>query len=361
MTLTEQMDRMLPAIESELQHQVARLDEPATRSLYKMLTYHMGWSGEGAGPETRGKRIRPFLLLLCASACKSNKLSEPLSKNKSKNGNKHADNTSDKWLRALPAAAAIELVHNFSLIHDDIEDNSDRRHGRPTVWKKWSLPHAINAGDALFVLSNLAVTDLEKHFSPATVMRVARVLQQTCLDLTRGQFLDMSFEERNDVTPGDYWEMIEGKTAALISACTEIGAILGGADEQNIRRYRAFGNEVGLAFQVKDDILGIWGKESLTGKSSASDLAEGKKSLPVILGLERKGEFAKRWSRRSSSPEDIALLAQLLKDDGVYDLVATEEKKLSHQALEYLADINQGNDAGQAMEELTQKLLYRES
>ena len=191
----------------------------------------------------------------------------------------------------LPAAAAVELVHNFSLVHDDIEDNSDKRRGRTTVWKKWGMPQGINAGDGLFVLSNLALTDLEAGYPAQTILRAAKILHATCLDLTRGQFLDISYEDRADLTVEDYWPMVSGKTAALLSACCQIGALLGGADEARQEAYRAFGYYLGLAFQVQDDILGIWGNEALTGKSAASDLVEGRNRCQFCLG----------WRKRESS------------------------------------------------------------
>jgi len=267
--LNKYIEIMIPAIESELQRQIVRLDEPRTRTFYEMLTYHMGWTGEGSGPEATGKRVRPLFVLLVAASCTMN------------------------WLHATPAAAAIELVHNFSLVHDDIQDNSTKRRGRTTVWKKWGMPHAINVGDALFVISNQAVIDLSNYFAADTVLRTARVIHDSCLDLTRGQYLDMTYENRGDLSIADYWKMIEGKTAALLSACTHVGAILGGADDQTIEQYRLFGHDLGLAFQVQDDILGIWGNEALTGKSAASDLLEGKNSLPILFGISQKGKFTR--------------------------------------------------------------------
>ena len=288
MSLKKQTEFLLPAIEAELQKQVSRLDDASTRLFHEMLTYHMGWTGEGAGLEARGKRIRPLLVLLTAASC-----------------------IYPEWLRASPAAAAVELVHNFSLVHDDIQDNSPKRRGRPTVWTKWNMPQAINVGDALFVISNLAMMDLAKNFPADKVIRSANVLQETCLALTRGQFLDMSYENRNDLTIEDYWPMIEGKTAALISACTQIGSILGGADDSTIEQYRIFGRDLGLAFQVQDDILGIWGDEALTGKSAASDLVEGKNSLPVLYGISQKGRFAKRWAASAIRPDEVANVAQM--------------------------------------------------
>ncbi|HQV95355.1 MAG TPA: polyprenyl synthetase family protein, partial [Anaerolineales bacterium] len=264
---------LLSAVETELQKQVSRLDSPRTKPFHEMLTYHMGWTGDGAGPEATGKRIRPLLVLLCASACGAD------------------------WKSALPAAAAIELVHNFSLVHDDIQDNSPKRRGRDTAWVKWGAPMAINVGDALFVMSSQAILDLKNSYSADVVVKAAEILHNTCLDLTRGQYLDMSYEERNDLGVEDYWHMISGKTSALIAACCHIGALLGGADDEKQEVYRSFGHYLGLAFQVQDDILGIWGDENVTGKSTASDLVEGKNSLPILAGLDKKGKFAERWAQ----------------------------------------------------------------
>lgn len=338
MGLNKQMEIMLPAIEAELQKQVARLDDTATRQFHEMLTYHMGWTGEGAGPEARGKRIRPLLVILTAASCNY-----------------------PEWLRAVSAAAAVELVHNFSLVHDDIQDNSPKRRGRPTVWTKWNMPQAINVGDALFVISNLAMMDLAKNFPPDKVIQAATVLHETCLALTRGQFLDMSYENRNDLTIADYWPMIEGKTAALLSACTQIGSILGGADDTTIEQYRVFGRDLGLAFQVQDDILGIWGDEALTGKSAASDLVEGKNSLPVLYGIGQKGRFAKRWAASAIRPDEVAEVAQMLKDEGAYEFAQRQGARLTDQALGALKKSNARGEAGAALMELADKLLRRES
>src|SRR5512134_2310183 len=192
---------LLSQIELELQKQVSRLDQPRTKNFHEMLTYHMGWTGEGAGPEATGKRIRPLLVLLTSL------------------GASGAGVTAGSWESALPAAAAVELMHNFSLVHDDIQDNSDKRRGRPTTWVKWGMPMAINVGDALFVLSNQAVTDLKENYLAEVVVKAAEILHSTCLELTRGQFLDMSYEKRTDLGVDDYWPMVAGKTAALLSSC----------------------------------------------------------------------------------------------------------------------------------------------
>ncbi|MBK7453324.1 MAG: polyprenyl synthetase family protein [Anaerolineales bacterium] len=187
---------MLQKIEDELKHQVARLDQPRTKYFHEMLTYHMGWTGEGSGSEATGKRIRPLLVLLSTSSLIENE----------KVGDQN--NASPYWLRAKSAAAAIELIHNFSLVHDDIQDNSDKRRGRNTVWVNWGAPMAINVGDALFVIANQAVMDLMEYYPAEVVVKAANILNNSCLDLTRGQFLDMSYEERHDIGIDEYWPMV---------------------------------------------------------------------------------------------------------------------------------------------------------
>ena len=334
--MTDLLKTLLPNIEAELQHQVARLDQPRTRPFYEMLAYHMGWSGEGSGPDTTGKRIRPILVLLVTAACQS------------------------EWLRALPAAAAVELVHNFSLIHDDIQDNSDKRRGRLTVWKKWGAPMGINVGDALFVISNQAITDLEKHYPSEIVLQAARILHDTCLDLTCGQFLDMSYEKRTGLTVEDYWPMVSGKTAALLAACTHIGALLGGANEEKQEAYRLFGHHLGLAFQVQDDILGIWGDEAMTGKSVASDLVEGKKSLPVLFGLSKQAQFAAHWKQTGITSAQSSQFAAILAADGAYDYAQNAARDETDKALESLKKAGPLGEAGDVLLALANQLLNRQ-
>lgn len=326
---------LLSSIELELQKQVARLDQPHTKLFHEMLTYHMGWTGEGAGTEATGKRIRPLMVLLCASAC------------------------GEDWQKALPAAAAVELVHNFSLVHDDIQDNSPKRRGRDTVWVKWGAPMAINVGDALFVMSNQAIIDLKENYPAEIVVKAAEILHNTCLELTRGQFMDMSYEERNDLKVEDYWPMISGKTAALLSACCHLGALLGSADETKQDVYRSFGHYLGLAFQVQDDILGIWGDETVTGKSAASDLVEGKNSLPVLVGLSANKKFAERWRHGSIKPEEVEELANLLATEGGYDSAHEASKQMTDLALLNLREADPQGEAGEALFELAERLFKR--
>lgn len=332
---------LLSHIELELQKQVSRLDAPRTKLFHEMLTYHMGWTGEGAGPEATGKRIRPLLVLLSCLAS---------------SGTGGKDET---WQSALPAAAAVELVHNFSLVHDDIQDNSDKRRGRPTTWVKWGAPMAINVGDGLFVMSNQAIIDLKGNYPAEIVVRAAEILHNTCLELTRGQFLDMSHEERTDLTVEDYWPMIAGKTAALLSACCHIGSLLGGADDDRQEAYRSFGHYLGLAFQVQDDILGIWGDETVTGKSAASDLIERKNSLPVLAGLSAKGRFAARWKQGPIRHSEVAEVARFLASEGGYETAVDAAKQMTDLALMSLREADPQGEAHEALFELADKLLKR--
>jgi geranylgeranyl diphosphate synthase type I len=330
---------LLAHIELELQKQMSRLDNPPTKIFHEMLTYHMGWTGEGAGPEATGKRIRPLMVLLtCLAASESRE---------------------ETWQSALPAAAAVELVHNFSLVHDDIQDNSEKRRGRPTIWVKWGAPMAINAGDALFVMSNQAIIDLKENYPAEVVVKAAEILHNTCLELTRGQFLDMSYEEKTDLGVNDYWPMVAGKTAALLSACCQIGALLGGGDNVLQEAYRSFGHYLGLAFQVQDDILGIWGDEALTGKSAASDLIQGKKSLPVIAGLSAKGRFSARWKQGSIQSAEVQELARVLASEGGYEKASDAAKQMTDLALMSLRETDPQGQAGEALFELADKLLQR--
>jgi geranylgeranyl diphosphate synthase, type I len=253
----------LPWIETEMRMVVCSGDERVSGH-YGMMQYHMGWVDGSFDPISAhsGKRIRPLLCLLaCAAAGGDPRM-------------------------ALPAAAGLELLHNFSLIHDDIEDYSPNRRHRPTVWKMFGMPQACNAGDGMFSLAHLAFHRLGDLGAEARiVIEALRLFDQTCLSLTEGQYLDIAFESRTDVTEAEYVRMIGGKTGALLAASPQIGAVVAGAPADQVGLYHAFGAAMGRAFQLRDDILGIWGDEATTGKSVASDILSKKKSLPIILAL----------------------------------------------------------------------------
>lgn len=328
---------LLQAIEDELKKQVARLDEPYTQLYYNMLTYHMGWTGEGADTKATGKRIRPLLVLLAAAAVGGN------------------------WQKTLPAAAAIELIHNFSLLHDDIQDKSETRRGRATAWTIWGVAQAINAGDGMFILANLAMGNLAAKHPTDIVLQSERIFQEACLNLTRGQHLDIDYETRTSITVTDYWKMIGGKTATLIAASMELGSICGGANPDIRLAYRDFGHYLGLAFQVQDDILGIWGNEAITGKSVASDLLEGKKSLPVLFGIEKNSNFAKRWQQGNIAEEDVPELAAMLEREGARQKAQEAADQMTDLALNALRQADPQGEAGDELFTLAKRLLNREA
>jgi geranylgeranyl diphosphate synthase type I len=257
-----ELTTLIEDTEAEISRLVQDRD-PSTAGVYEMVRYHLGLDGSGA---SAGKRMRPLLGLLAYASIA---------------GDHRA---------ALPGAAAVELGHNFSLVHDDIEDGDEERRHRLTVWRRWGVPQAINTGDTLFSLSRIALhrlTDL--GFSDRKVLRLMRLYDETCLRLCEGQYIDIWTSEHDETMSVElYFDMIGRKTAALISASIEAGALLATDDETVIERYRRFGWALGLAFQLNDDLLGIWGQERATGKEP-TDLARHKKTLPVIYAFENAG------------------------------------------------------------------------
>jgi geranylgeranyl diphosphate synthase type I len=335
MGLKEYTQQFLPEIESELKAVIAETAIQRDISLQEMLSYHLGWSGPGAGKKAQGKRIRPLLLLLSTLAA------------------------GGVWKLSLPAAAAIELIHNFSLIHDDIEDNSETRRGRPTLWKRHKMPLALNAGDSMFTLAYIALERLSPEIPQTVSISVYQILSKTCLALTKGQHLDISFEEQAEVSTEDYLEMIQGKTASLLAGTAQIGAVLAGAETSVIEEFRQFGLNLGLAFQIQDDLLGIWGDSEKTGKSAASDLISRKKSLPILYGLENKGEFYKIWHEQEITAETAPALAKILAAEGAHGYTQERAEHFTRLAQNLFDTLPKDNQAAQALEELTHQLLNR--
>lgn len=292
--------QVIQSYQEELEAELKGVVGTEPLALYDMLRYHMGWQDEYGRPSRQraGKFIRPALCLLSCQA------------------------VGGDARQILPAAAAIELVHNFSLIHDDIEDNDSMRHNRLTVWKLWGQAQGINAGDAMLALAHLALPRLkEKGISDNKIVHCAKMLSETCLQLCEGQYLDISYENHLDIAVEEYLDMISKKTAALLAASSSLGAFLGTEDEKLVACFYQFGKELGLAFQVHDDVLGIWGVEERTGKSRSSDIAKRKKTLPVLYGLREatgavKEELARLYSQESIEGEDITRVANILDEIG---------------------------------------------
>lgn len=340
MSLQDAYSKYLNPLEEELRSTV-ELYAPSLDGYLAILTYHMGWSDKHGKPIQReggGKRIRP---VLCLMACEA---------------------SGGDWEQALPIAAAIELVHNFSLIHDDIQDGGELRHGRPAVWRVWGTALGINAGDALFTIAHLAAMRLaERGVSPDTALVALRMLDETCLRLTLGQHLDINFEKQGDVDVEMYIQMIEGKSASLLATSVQSGAIVAGVSGQRLEHYRLFGLNLGLAFQVIDDVLGIWDHKGKTGKSQESDLQAKKKTLPVLYGLERSAEMRQLFAGPGPLDGDGVTRAVALLDE-VGARVGAEEvaSKYSEQALTHLRASQPQGQAAQWLYAITESLLARD-
>jgi geranylgeranyl diphosphate synthase type I len=223
------------------------------------------------------------------------------------------------------------------------------------------VPQAVNAGDAMFTQAHLALLELRYSHPAETVLAASQILQETCLALTQGQYLDLSYESRLDLGEDDYFPMIQGKTAALLAACTELGALAGHASQEIQEHYRCFGHNLGLAFQALDDLLGIWGDAELTGKSAESDLVAGKKSLPVLYGLHRNGAFAERWKKGPILASEVQVVADQLARDGAREYTEKKAAQLTDAALASLEAARTQGTAGLALTELTCRLLNRQS
>lgn len=343
MSLEAFTERYLPALEAEIRL-IVQPAGPAADMVH-MLHYHLGWLDESFRPATghSGKRIRPLLCLLVCEAC------------------------GGEWERALPAAAAIELVHNFSLIHDDIEDGDTTRRGRPTVWALWGPAQALNAGDALFAFAQLGMLRLAHRLSDAaTVIAATELLNHTCLRLTEGQYLDISFERRQEVSIAEYLEMIERKTAALIACACELGARIAGSTKEPpdaARRYlrlSQFGHHLGLAFQIQDDILGIWGDPAVTGKPVGADLRRRKKTLPILHGIAQNSTVKEILAQGELTERDIQRAVESLEAAGSRAYAENLARQHHAQALRALEDAGLQGPAALALRELTQQLLWRE-
>jgi len=301
--LAERAAEYRPAVQREMREAVG--SNPGV--LYAWMRYHLGWEDQGGSPvqASPGKLMRPVAVLLATELLGGD------------------------VAHALPAASAIELVHNFSLLHDDVEDASEFRRGRQNLWVFAGAPQAINTGDGMFVVARLAqYRMLAAGAPPERVLAVMREIDDACMRLVEGQYLDMSFETRADVTLDEYLAMSAGKTAAMFAAPFAAGAILAGGPEATIAALREYGRHVGLAFQMVDDVLGIWGDPAVTGKPVGDDLSARKMTYPVIVALESSDEagglFREAYATSTSPQDPIVSMGRWVESTGAR--AATEAK-----------------------------------
>lgn len=323
---------------------IKRMLEEAPDFINGIINYHFGWVDQDFKPANfdKGKMFRPTMNLLVFEAI-----------------------TGD-YSEALPVAASIEMIHNFSLIHDDIEDNDTRRRGRPTAWTIWGKPRVINAGDFLYSLAFKSLYQLEsRDFSPERIFSVLNIILQACLELTAGQELDLRFENIQAVSTAMYLDMVYKKTGALIEASIISAAKLATSDVDIIQNYHGFAQNIGIAFQIQDDILGIWGDTSKTGKSSATDLRRKKKTLPVIYTLnkstgQRQATLNKYYTKSEPlTADEIDYMRESLNWAEAYDYARTIADSYREKAFSALHKINISNQAQADLETMARFLVDR--
>ncbi|KAB2346917.1 polyprenyl synthetase family protein [Actinomadura rudentiformis] len=323
-----------------------RIVQPAQRAAFEKLTaeirhvagYHAGWwDAQGRPAEESGKAVRPALAMACARAAGGDAAVEA----------------------AVPAAVAVELVHDFSLLHDDVMDGDELRRHRPTVWTVFGVGQAILVGD---VLLTAAVQQLSTQPTAGTAVRTLTAAVQ---DLCAGQWADVAFEQRDDVDLAECLAMAEGKTGALLGAACELGAISAGAGEQAEDRYREFGRQLGVAFQLVDDLLGIWGDPAVTGKPAGSDLASRKRSLPVVAALRSGTKASRRLGRLYRGSDeldemDVAQATELVEAAGGRNWATTEAERRLAAAMDALHAARPHTDGAADLAVLADLILQRE-
>jgi geranylgeranyl diphosphate synthase type I len=308
-------------------------------SMRRIAGYHFGWLDEHGQPAEGGggKAIRPAMVLLAAEAVGGSPGT------------------------AVPAAVAVELVHNFSLLHDDVMDGDTIRRHRPTAWSVFGVSAAILAGDALLTLAFDVLTASGHPAAPDG----ARVLGAAVLDLVEGQSSDTAFETRDDVSLPECVSMAEGKTGALLGGACALGALFGGGGAEQVERLRGFGGRLGLAFQLVDDLLGIWGDPAVTGKPVYSDLRNPKKSLPVVAalasGTPAGAELAELY-RREQKPAgpDLLRAAELIEIAGGRAWSQTRADDLLVEALGHLASAGPAPRAAAELSTLARLVTHRD-
>lgn len=331
----EVLDWSRARVDPALRTAVDRLPD----SMRAVAGYHFGWWDEegrptGADP---GKAIRPALALLGAQA------------------------VGGAVQTALPAAVAVELVHNFSLLHDDVMDGDTTRRHRPTAWHVFGVNPAILAGDALLTLA-LDVVAGSGHPRAREAIRVVSASVQRLLD---GQSADLSFEQRGDVRLAECVRMAAGKTGSLLGASCALGALFGGGRPDQVEHLRSFGEEVGLAFQFVDDLLGIWGDPEVTGKPVHSDLLNRKKSLPVVAALTSGTPAARELDslyhgERQLTRADLAHAAELIELSGARAWSQGRADDLLESAREHLSAAGPAERAARELDAVARLATHRD-
>jgi len=296
--------------------------------LYEPVTYTFSLGG---------KRMRPVLALLGYSLYK------------------------DDYEKALDAAVALEVFHNFTLLHDDIMDNAPLRRGKPTVWHKWGSSTAILSGDAMFIKSY----ELLSAYEGALLKKLLPVFNKTALEICEGQQLDMNFETAENVSIADYLQMIELKTAVLLGAALQMGSLVSGATDEDAENLYEFGKSTGIAFQLQDDILDVFGETEKVGKQTGGDIISNKKTFLLLKAFELadKKTTAKLKLLQSEKNEQkkVAGVKEIYHQLDVKKLAEKEMQKFYKKALSSLEKVNTDSKKKKVLTDFTEQLMHREN
>ncbi len=339
----EPLPRLLGKYRGELDIALRKALSAQGLGVYDMLRYFMGWVDVNGKPcvATQGKGLRPSL---CLFACEA---------------------TGGPISRGMPAAVALELIHNFSLIHDDIQDRDATRHHRPTLWAVWGDAKALVAGNVLRLVADMSLKGLlDAGVELDTAIAVGRLLTEAYLEMIEGQYLDMVFEGRRDISLDDYMDLISRKTGALIRCSLNIGALIGTRHKVTVEAFRECGRALGYAFQVRDDILGVWGVEEATGKPVGADIRRKKNSFPVVCAMSRtRGKDRQRllqvYAMDELGDEQVATVLEIMERAGVPEYAQALASQYCDRALQALAGVDIPRDYRDQVEELARFLLVR--
>ena len=317
------MNDIMPSVQTryrgEIDAALWKATENKSSPLYRMMEYHLGFRNEQGDEATinAAKRVRPALCLLSSEILGGN------------------------IINTFPAATAIELLHNFSLIHDDIQDGSPDRHNRPTVWWQWGPAQAINAGDGMHALAHESLTGLLDQNDTRRFIEATKRLDQACLLICEGQHDDIDFQEKINLAPSEYMEMARLKTGALMGASMALGAICATSDPRVVEAFHNCGEKLGMAFQIVDDLLDLWPQDGNT--SPPGDILSKKKTLPVIYAFSKAEVKQKRrlgsiYLKRVLDPDDVADILETIESMGAREHSVDVAQKLCSSAIQDIVE-----------------------
>jgi len=344
-TAEQQVAAIQQRFTNDIQRTLREAIAGSESELSPLLRYHLGWEAKNGDPSTKGggKALRP---VLCLTAC---------------------DLAGGDWREALPAAAALELVHNFSLVHDDIQDRDMTRRGRETLWAIHGESAAVSAGNAMRVIADKTLMFLANtKLAPHVVVEVAADLTQRYLEMIEGQYMDMSFESSNDVTVDQYLDMIGRKTGALIESAMYMGALVATSDAKTAGTFGTCGRWLGLAFQIRDDYLGVWGDPCATGKAVGADIRRKKKSMPIVHLFQQSAGEDRSWLGKAYAGQgeveekDVERILEMLDQFGTLEHVATAASTHAAKAVEEIRTTGLSGKVEQTVKAMAEFFVTRE-